>query len=286
MIGTSLLAAAAAALVLGGLLLIIDGARRRPPAPPRPPKQHKVRRLRLSRGQKIGVAIAGIVGVWIAVTTGWVIAIVLLPVLTVLAPTLLAGGSAASSIKRLEAIEDWSRHLAGRLGVGSMLQSAIINSMATVKPPIEPEVRKLVARLRAQWPLDRALDAFGDDLNDAVGDQLVASLKMAAASNNSAGLQAVLADVADAIAISVSHRRMVDSEQAKVRQTARLVTLVTLVVITITGFSGFLAPYGTPVGQLALALLAGAYLGCLIWIRRASEPPAAPRLLTAGKVPS
>lgn len=280
MISVPLLASVCAALVLGGLLLIVDGAMKRPPAPPKPPARQRNRRRRLTGPQKAMGAVAAVAGLVIAITTGFVLAVVILPVAVLLLPTLLSDGGTSRTIKRLEAIEDWSRHMAGRLGVGRMLEDAIMNSMATVKPAIEPEVRKLVARLRAQWPLEKALDAFGDDLNDAVGDQLVASLKMAANRNNSAGLQAVLAEVADSIAISVSHRRMVDSEHSKVRQTVRLVTAFTLAVIGITTLTGWMAPYGTPLGQAIFAVLVSAYIACLLWIRRTSQLPPPPRILT------
>ncbi len=282
MIGIPLLAALCAALVLGGLLLIVDGSIRRPPAPAKPPKRRRPHRLHLTGPQKaIGIATA-VVGLVIAITTGWILGIVLLPVLALLLPTLLSAGGGSRTIKKLEALEDWSRHMAGRLGIGRMLEDAIMNSMATVKPAIEPEVRKLVARLRAQWSLDAALDAFGDDLNDAVGDELVASLKMAATRNNAAGLQAVLGDVADSVAVSVSHRRMVDSENNKARTTVRLVTAVSLVVLGLLTLSGWMAPYVTPVGQAIGALLAAAYIACLVWVRRSSEPPVPPRILTNG----
>lgn len=277
---TPLLAALAAALVLGGILAIIYGVLRHPAPAPRPPRTKPRRRPKLSRKRRIAVAAAAAAGVIVWTLTGWWIAIGLLPALVILGPTLWVKSTAAADIKRLEAIEDWSRHLAARLGVGNMLQNAVIGSLATVKEPIEAEVTRLVARLRAQWPLERALDAFGDDLNDAVGDQLVASLKLAAADNTAAGLKAVVADIADAIAVAVSNRRAVDTELAKVRQTARLVTIITVLAVVCLSAAGFLAPYGTPLGQPTLCLLAAAYLGCLIWIRRTSEPPAPPRLLT------
>ena len=278
MIPTPLLAALAAALVLGGVLLIVDGLIKRPPTPGKPPKQRS-RRRRFSRAQLLSAGAAFLVGVVVAVTTGWILAPILLPVLALMLPTLLSRSAANRSITRLEAIEDWTRHLAGRLSVGTMLVQAMTTSMSTVKPTIEPEVQKLVARLRAQWPVEKALDAFGDDLGDTVGDQLVASLKLAARSNSSAGLKDVLADIADSIQVSVAHRRAVDTEQSKLRATARWVTLLTLALLAVGVFTPFMSPYGTPIGQLILAVLMGAYLACLVWIRRTSEPPAPPRIL-------
>ena len=205
MIPTPILAALAAALVLTGVLLIIDGVIKRPATLGTPTKQRTRRQgRRLSGPQLLAAGLAFLAGVVVAVTTGWILAPILLPVMAVMLPTLLSQSAANRFITRLEAIEDWTRHLAGRLSVGTMLEQAMTSSMATVKPAIEPEVQKLVARLRAQWPVERALDAFGDDLGDTVGDQLVASLKLAARSNSAAGLKDVLADIADSIAISVA----------------------------------------------------------------------------------
>lgn len=281
MIPTPILAAVAAVLVLSGVLLIIDGTIRRPATAGKPtkPRSRRLRR-RLSRAQLLGAGLAFVAGVVVAVTTGWILAPILLPVLVVMLPTLLSQSAANRSITRLEAMEDWTRHLAGRLSVGTMLEQAMTSSMSTVKPAIEPEVQKLVARLRAQWTVEKALDAFGDDLDDTVGDQLVASLKLAARSNTPVGLKEVLTDIADSIQVSVANRRAVDTEQGKLRSTARWVTLLTLSVLVVGVFTPFMAPYGSPLGQLILAVLLGAYLACLVWMRRTSQPPAPPRILT------
>ena len=42
----------------------------------------------------------------------------------------------------------------------------------------------------------------------------------------------------------------------------------------------YIAPYGTPTGQLALALIAALVIACLLWMRRLTTPPRAPRFLT------
>lgn len=284
MIPTPILAAVAAVLVLSGVLFIIDGTIRRPatPATPTKPRTRRLRR-RLSRAQLLAAGLAFVAGVAVAVTTGWILAPILLPVLVVMLPTLLSQSAANRSIARLEAMEDWTRHLAGRLSVGTMLEQAMTSSMSTVKPAIEPEVQKLVARLRAQWTVEKALDAFGDDLGDTVGDQLVASLKLAARSNTPVGLKEVLTDIADSIQVSVANRRAVDTEQGKLRSTARWVTLLTLSVLVVGVFTPFMAPYGSPLGQLILAVLLGAYVACLVWMRRTAEPPAPPRILAESR---
>lgn len=282
MITTPLIAALAAAVILTGILITITGATKTVPAPRRPPKVHRRPLIRLSTTQKVLAAVAALAGVAIAITSGWLIAPLLLPVAVIGLPILLSTGDAPATIRRLEGLEDWSRHLSGRLGVGAGLEQAIIGSLATTKPVIEPEVRMLVARLRANWTLERALTAFADDLHDPVGDQVVASLKLAARprSGNS-GLSDVLTDIADSVAISVSHRRVVDTEQAKVRTTARLVTLITVIVLVGLTMAGtWMQPYTTPTGQVLFTVLIGAYISCLLWMRRVAQVTPPPRLIT------
>ena len=51
-------------------------------------------------------------------------------------------------------------------------------------------------------------------------------------------------------------RRKVEAERAKPRATARAVTLITLGVVLVGALNGtYLAPYGTPLGQLVLAVI-------------------------------
>ena len=94
------------------------------------------------------------------------------------------------------------------------------------------EVSALAARLAARWPTETALRAFADDLDDATGDLVVATLILGAR-RRGPGLARVLTAVADSVAEEVAMRRKVEAERAKPRTTARAVTLITLGVVAV-----------------------------------------------------
>ena len=124
--------------------------------------------------------------------------------------------------------------------------------------------------------------AFADDLDDVTGDLVAANLILAARRRNRS-LGSVLQGVAESVAEDVSSRRRVEAGRAKPRGSARLVTAFSLVVLLILAFTGdYIAPYGTPVGQVVLIFLLLAYAGGLLWMRKMAEGKPLPRFLGPG----
>ena len=77
-----------------------------------------------------------------------------------------------------------------------------------------------------------------------------------ASQRRGSGLTRVLDGLAETVADEVRMRRQVEADRAKPRTTARAVTLITLVVLALLAFNtDYIAPYGTGLGQLVLALL-------------------------------
>ena len=91
----------------------------------------------------------------------------------------------------------------------------------------------------------------------------------------------MLTAVADSVAEEVAMRRRVEAERAKPRTTARAVTLITLGVVAVGALNGtYLAPYGTALGQLVLALVTLGFVGALAWMRALTLTTPAARFLT------
>ena len=91
----------------------------------------------------------------------------------------------------------------------------------------------------------------------------------------------MLTAVAGSVGDEVAARRRIEAERARPRSTARLVTLITLGVAGVLMLNGtYLAPYRDGLGQLVLLLIAGAFTGCLLWMRALTLTPPAPRFLT------
>jgi tight adherence protein B len=218
--------------------------------------------------------------VWLL--TGWPVAgfIVALTVLGL--PVLLSTSrEAARAIDRIEAVEEWTRRLGDILVVGVGLEQAITATVRTCPAPVRLEVSALSARLAARWPTESALRAFADDLDDATGDLIAATLILGAR-RRGPGLARVLAAVADSVAEEVSMRRKVEAERAKPRTTARAVTLITLGVVALGALNGtYLAPYGTTLGQLILAVIALGFVGALAWMRALTLTKPEPRFLSS-----
>src|SRR4051794_34986203 len=289
---TPIVAAGIGTALVGGLLLVVVGvtpvpddgrprsSRRARPRPVAalladdlPPSERRRRRIWL------GVAVGAGLLVWLL--SGWVLAVVVLPMVVVGLPVLLSSPPTATDVDRLTAIEQWTRGMSGVLTVGSGIEHAITASLGSTPEAIAPMVGTLVARLNARWPTPDALRAFADDLDDATGD-LVAATLILGSHRRGPGLAAVLDDLAATVAEEVRIRRGIEADRAKPRTTARWVTILTLLVLAVLALnSTYIAPYRTPLGQVALAVFLAMYVGCLVWLRAMTRGKPTPRFLSA-----
>lgn len=275
---TPMLPALAGGLVAIGILGIIAGLR--PTAQlPREKRVSRGRRVALTSRTRILLLLGLGLGILGWVITGWVLALVLAPVAVLGLPALLSAPPAATQINRLEAMEEWTRSLSGVLTVGIGLEQALIATLRSTPAPINPEVSRLVARLRARWDTETALRAFASELDDATGDLIAANLILGAR-RRGAGLASVLEGLAESVAADVRARRQVEADRAKPRATARWVTLISASVLVVLALSGkYVEPYATAIGQVILVLLLSAYVGTLIWMRRMATGKPLPRFL-------
>lgn len=271
-------------MVLGGMLgialvTIVAGLL---PAP-----VHEARPVRSGQGLRALPArtrwllLAGLGGGLLAwAVTGWVLAVIVVPVAVFGLPAMVSGSDAKKEIARLEAMEEWTRALAGVLTVGIGLEQALIVSLRSVPGPIAPEINRLAARLRARWRTEDALRALADEFDDATGDLIAAHLILAARKRGT-GLASVLEGLAESVAEDVHARRVVEADRAKPRATARWVTIISVSVLLVLSLSSdYTANYQSPLGQAVLVLLLAAYVGCLLWLKRMAAGKPWPRLLT------
>lgn len=275
---STLLVAVAGALVAGGLITVALGLMALPVAPARP-QRPGTRRLRVSPRTRVMLGIGLGVGVLVAVLTGWLIALAILPLALAGIPVLLAAPPAQREVQRLEAMEEWVRTVSGTLGAGVGLEQALLRSLRSTPEPIRPEVTRLAGRLRARWATEDALRAFADDLDDSTGDLIAANLALGAR-RRGGGLATVLGALAESVSEDVRARREIESDRAKPRANARLITGITLVVLAFLSLSGdYIAPYGTPIGQVLLGTYLSMYVGMLLWLRTMAHGKAMPRFI-------
>jgi Flp pilus assembly protein TadB len=296
---TALAAALTAAAALSGLVLIAAGLRRVPADTGRRPSLPRLSRMprRLAAGaagggtdgpvrkRRILLLAAGAGGMLGWLLTGLALMVVAVPVAVLGLPRLLGTPASAARVDRLEALEEWTRNLAGVLAVGVGLEQAITASLRSAPEPIRPQVATLVARLSARWQTDAALRAFAADLDDATGDLVAASLILSAR-RRGAGLVAVLEGLAASVAEDVRTRRAIEADRAKPRATARAVTYITVGVLVLLAMNRtYVEPYTSPFGQLLLAVLLSAYVATLLWMRQMTAGRPAPRFLEVVAAP-
>lgn len=275
----SLIAVLAAALIGIGIAVAVLGFI--PAAESRSkPRSTNGRPQRVKRSTVIKLAVGALIGLVAGLLSGWVILIILIPAAVVGLPYLLGSGDDGAGVKKLDALEEWTRSLSGVLGAGVSLEQAIVTSQASAPAAIQTQINALAARLRSRMSSEEALRHFARELEDTTADKIVCALILGARRRN-IGLTGILEDLAESVADDVAARRMVQAERARQTTTVRYVTLITVVV-----FGGFLAfggsyvaPYGTAIGQPILAVLLAAYVGVLVWLRRMNRAEPLPRLL-------
>jgi Flp pilus assembly protein TadB len=282
-------AASVAGLVLG-IAAVIGTSR--PPGPGRVAGGPLARLLRGSSERPadrrrhqallIGAVAAGAVAFLI---TGLPVVGILIGVAVPGVPWLFTVGRAEQrTIARIEAVGEWTRRLKDVSSIGQGLQQAITGTVATAPAEIEDEVRVLAARLHAGWNAREALLAFADEIADPVCDQVVAALILHL-TDRGERLGDVLGSIAAAAAAEVATRREVEAKRTQPRFAVRFLTGMTLLTL---GYGlvnpEYMRPYGTPLGQLVMIALSGAFILLLVWVRTMSLPPRPARFLAGPKL--
>ena len=290
---TGAVAAVAAGLLLtGGLIALVLGVRRSESPPARPARSvtylwgRLTRRPHGVRGRRrdLVLLVSLLVGFLVAAFTGWIIALVIAPLLALGLPYLLVVPK-PRDVQLMEALDRWVRSLAATLATGKSVTDAIRTSRRTAPPLIADEIGTLILRLNNRWDTDDALRRLADDLDSADADGVIAAL-MLAARRGANGASLTLQALADSLQAQLKSRRVIEVERSKPYVVVRQVTVISLV--TLAGVyllaPTFFAPYRTSLGQVILAVLLVLYLASLTLMRRkARQAPRARILVETGR---
>ena len=290
---TAEIAAVAGLLLVGGVVLLVAGALRVwTPQPARRRTDERSTWARLTRrptgprGRRRDLVLLGstLLGLVVAAASGWVVAVVVAPLLALGLPYLLRLPS-ARDVQLLEALDRWVRGLAATLSTGRSVTDSIRMSRQTAPPVIANEVGMLVSRLDNRWNTHEALQRFADDLDSADADPVVAALILAA-DRGAVGASTTLGELAESIQDQLRGRRLIETERNKPYVVVRQVTVITMItLIGIFALSpGFFAAYRTPVGQVVLSVLIVCYIASLVLLRRRAKQSPRDRVLIRRQV--
>jgi tight adherence protein B len=273
------LAALGGATATLGLLLVIIGLRGT--AGEQTPSRRAGWRLSLAGLHRRNVVLLIVLPLVSWALTGWVVAVLFALVAALGLPRLLGGRRAAGArIERLQALADWTRRLGDVLAAGAGIEQAIESSGAGAPQAISTEVATLVARIRSRQPIERALRDFAEELDDPTGD-LVAGALLLAVDRRGRGLARLLAALATSVDAEVAMRRSVEADRATPRTTARWVMYITVVVCggLLVFDHAYVAPFGSPAGQVVLAIIGALLTVSFVWMHRLTDGNARERWL-------
>jgi Flp pilus assembly protein TadB len=271
-------------LVILALLVAMGGALIVLLAIALPPRTTRARRrtmphFTLTPTRRVQLLVGAAIGLVAALFTGWVVLIVIVPLAVIGVPWLLSAQGDDLTIARLDALESWTRSLAGLTVAGAGLERTISASRASCPAAIKPEVTRLVARLSSRTPTDEALRMFADELDDETGDLVVAHLLLKAELRGP-GLATALEDLAESILSEVRARRQIETERSGPRNEVRMVVYITIGVLVLLFVArDYSAPYSTPLGQLLLALYVALDILLLFALKRVARSKPGPRIL-------
>ncbi|GAA2084990.1 hypothetical protein GCM10009821_28070 [Aeromicrobium halocynthiae] len=240
------------------------------------------------RGRRLLIGLAVLIVV--LVVTRWIVLAVVLGALVAFWDRLFGGvREERAAIQRAEGLASWIESLRDTIAGAVGLEQAIPATAVNAAPSIRPALNLLVDRLRVREPLPDSLMKFADDLDDASADLVVAALVLNSRLRGP-GLRDVLTALATSARDELDVRRRVESSR---RSTRRSVQVVTGVIVAVAGAlvvfnQAYMAPYGTFVGQVVLAVVLAVFGLAVFWLRRLSgvEEPQRFLVSTSGRLVS
>lgn len=282
---TALLAALAGMCGAGAVPAIVAGVRGVEPGrrDARPPSRlQRVLRSPAWPGRRNRLLGGAGTGLAVLLLSGWPVAAAAVGAAVYALPPMLSGRAAQRRIARLEALAQWSRRLAEMIGASRGLEQALADSSRIAPAAIHGPVQTLAGRLNNHANTEHTLRAFADDLDDPIAD-LIACALLLAARRRGPGTREALSLLADAVEHEVIVRRDVEAERAGLRTTLIVIVTSVAVLSVLFASSQTLAdPYGTPLGQTVLAVVAAIYAAGLCWMRRLAVLSTGTRFLHVG----
>ncbi len=232
-------------------------------------------------GRRATIALG--VGLGTLVLTRWPVAAVAAAGLVMGWPALFGGARAERlATARIEGLAAWTESLRDTIAGAVGLEQAIPATVHASAPAIQPQLRMLVDRLRVRVPLPVALQRLADEIDDPSADLVVAALILNARLRGP-GLRQVLTSLSEAARAEVDMRQRVEAGRSATRRSAQIVMGFSLAVMGGLAIANreYVEPYGTPTGQLVLAVVVLCFAAGFAWMKRLSGIDVPERFLVA-----
>ncbi|MGW8380244.1 type II secretion system F family protein [Streptomyces sp. ODS28] len=277
-----------AGVAVGGGIALLVAALRGLPVKKRPKKSgSEDRAAELARFVSRRGSMAIGAGLVVLLLTRWPVAAIATGVLIFVWDRLFGGAAEErAAMRRVEALAAWTESLRDTIAGAVGLEQAIPASARAAAPQLRPHLEALIDRLRARTPLPDALQELADELDDPSADIIIAALILNSRLRGP-GLREVLGALAKSAREEVDMRQRVMAQRASTRRSVQIVVGVSVAfVLGLAIFNrDFVAPYGTPVGQLVLACVCGMFACGFWWLRKLSRVETPDRFLVRAEQP-
>ena len=247
-----------------------------------------IRGQRLSLATRVGrestslksCAIGGGIAVAMFLLTGWLV----VAGASGLAACLIVVVSGKRGTSRMneevaEAIALWTEQLRDTLAAAHGLQQTLLATSAHAPERIAPQVKRLAAKL-PYAPVGQSLREFASEINHSSADFVAAAL-IAATEHEARDVGALLGHLARCSREEARMHQRIWVGRSRTRAAVRIISL------TVIGFVGalfllnrdYLAPYGTPSGQVVLAGIVGVFTLALLLLHSGSRVQVPERFL-------
>lgn len=258
-------------LVVGGLWLAVTSLRPVPVRPSLPRTRFSVDRARITVAVGAGLAVL--------VLSRWPMAAIGASLAGWVAAGLPRRSESERYEARTEAIALWTEMLRDSMGTARGVEGVLVATADAAPLAIRAEVQRMARRL-AREPLGDVLDDLAADLDHPLGDLVVTALRLTSITGGRR-VREVLADLASAAyAEADSHRRISVARQrpqAALRYTA--IIIAGFVALLMVFSRDYLAPYGTALGQVVLAVVGFYWVAGFWWMSRMGRSAPVERFL-------
>lgn len=226
-----------------------------------------------------------VLGALTILLTRWPVAGFLAAIAVGFAPSIARRTATTKVTTRIEAIAVWTELLRDTLSASAGLGEAIVATSSVAPAAIKEPVLRLSDRLASAVPMPAALRSFAAEIDDPCCDMVACALLLAATSR-AQRLADLLGALAESIRDEVAMRLRVEASRASARSSVRTVVLFSLLFIVALAVlaRSYLAPFGSPLGQLVLAGVGACYAAGVALMLRLVRPMPSVRLLDTGSI--
>jgi tight adherence protein B len=189
-------------------------------------------------------------------------------------------GGRRDELAIVDGIATWTEQLRDTISAANGLEHAITATAPLAPTALAPAVSRLAAQVEFQQ-LDSGLRGFAAEVDHPLADFVVAAL-VTAGRHQAREIAALLGHLASCARDEAAMRRRIWVGRARSRTAVRIIIgVIAIFMISLVMLDdAYLAPYGTPTGQLVLAAVIALFVGSVIAMDRMGRISVPERFVT------